>query len=127
MTSPKNGNEEPGTPIDTTEGEQLFWRIAESLLAMQGVTRSTMMGLPCLRIDGAFFASLDRRNGALLVKLPEAEVDRMVATGTAEAFAPAGRRFREWAAIPAAKSSSWPSLLDEALKYVSLLDPKSRK
>jgi len=33
-----------------------------------------MMGLPCLRLDGAFFASCDRRTGDLLVKLPEAHV-----------------------------------------------------
>ena len=38
--------------------------------------------------------------GDLLVKLPEARVDELVAAGRADPFAPAGRRFREWAAIP---------------------------
>ena len=41
------------------------------MLARPGVTRSTMMGLPCLRLHSAFFASSDRRSGDLLVKLPE--------------------------------------------------------
>ena len=62
-----------------------------------------MMGFPCLRVDGKFFASTDRATGDLLVKLPEARVDELVDTGRAESFAPAGRRFREWAAIPCAQ------------------------
>lgn len=127
MTSGASRGEEPGASIDAAEGERLFWQLAESLRSIQGVTRSTMMGLPCLRINGGFFASLDRRNGALLIKLPQAEVDQMVSAGKAEAFAPAGRRFREWAAIPPDKSGTWQRLLDEALDYVSGLDSKSRK
>ena len=81
-------------------GEARFWDLAEPLLGQPGVTRSTMMGLPCLRWNGAFFASCDRRTGDLLVKLAETRVDELVATGRAQPFAPAGRRFREWAAIP---------------------------
>jgi hypothetical protein len=50
-----------------------------------------MMGLPCLRLDGAFFASCDRRSGDLLVKLPETCVGELIEAGTAHAFAPAGR------------------------------------
>lgn len=64
--------------------------IPEPLLDLPNVTRSTMMGLPCLRVDGAFFASWDRNTGALLVKLPAARVDELVAAGRAEPFAPIG-------------------------------------
>jgi hypothetical protein len=49
--------------------EELFWDLVEPFYADPAVTRSTMMGLPCVRHDGRFFASLDRRSGALLVKL----------------------------------------------------------
>ena len=38
------------------EGETYFWELAEPLLASEGVTRGTMMGFPCLRKHGAFFA-----------------------------------------------------------------------
>ena len=76
-----------------------------------------MMGLPCLRWNGAFFASCDRRTGDLLVKVAETRVDDLVAAGRAEPFAPAGRRFREWAAIPDSRSRSWKRLLDEACEY----------
>jgi hypothetical protein len=102
-----------------TSGEQRFWDLAEPLLADEGVERSTMMGLPCLRIHGAFFASCDRKTGDLLVKLPEARVDQLVAAGRAHSFAPAGRRFRQWAAIPPDRSRTWKRLLHEALVFVN--------
>lgn len=98
-------------------GEAKFWDLAEPLLGRAAVTRSTMMGLPCLRWDGAFFASCDRRTGDLVVKLAATRVDELVAAGRANSFAPAGRRFREWAAIPDDRSRTWKRLLDEALEF----------
>jgi hypothetical protein len=80
-----------------------------------------MMGFPCLRVRGRFFASTDRANGNLLVKLPEDRVDALVAGGRAEPFAPAGRRFREWAAVPHSRSRTWKKLLDEAHDFVDAL------
>jgi hypothetical protein len=105
-------------PTEMTDGEKRFWDLAQPLLTLPEVQRSTMMGLPCLRVDGAFFASCDRTTGDLLVKLPEARVDALVASGAANAFAPAGRRFREWAAVPESKSRSWRRLLEDALTFV---------
>ncbi len=84
-----------------------------------------MMGLPCLRLHGAFFASCDRRTGDLLVKLPATRVEELVAAGRAHAFAPAGRRFREWAAIPDERSRSWRRLLDDALTFVAGANARS--
>ena len=40
-----------------TPAEERFWALAEAISANAHVTRSTMMGLPCLRWDGQFFAS----------------------------------------------------------------------
>lgn len=97
------------------EREDRFWRLAEPLLAQAGVTRSTMMGFPCLRLNGDFFASCDRRTGDLVVKLDAARVTDLTTTGKAEPFAPNGRQFREWAVIPARRARSWAALLDEAL------------
>ena len=97
------------------------------MLTQAGVTRSTMMGLPCLRIDGQFFGSFDRRTGDLLVKLPEARVDQLVDAGRAHTFAPAGRRFREWAAISPTRRRSWPALLEEALAFVASQPPPPKK
>src|SRR4051794_576980 len=83
-----------------SDGEALFWELVEALFADAAVHRSTMMGLPCVRLDGRFFASLDRRTGALLVKLPEQRVAQVIGAGIGEPFAPAGRTFREWVAVP---------------------------
>jgi uncharacterized protein (TIGR02453 family) len=95
-------------------GEDLFWELVEPMYADPAVRRSTMMGLPCVRLAGRFFASLDRRTGALLVKLPADRVTRLIAAGHGEAFAPAGRTFREWVAVPRPDRRRWRGLLAEA-------------
>lgn len=98
-------------------GDELFWELAEVLYADPTVRRSTMMGFPCLRRDGRFFASLDHRTGALLVKLPRERVDHLVGEGVGEPFAPAGRTFSEWIAIPVPDAARWKALLDEAARH----------
>jgi hypothetical protein len=98
-------------------GQERFARLVQPLLTRPGVASSTMMGLPCLRVDGRFFAACDRRTGSLLVKLSESRVTQLIDTGCAEPFAPSGRRFREWAAIPVALGRTWEPLADEALAF----------
>lgn len=100
-------------------GEELFWDLAEPMYADPAVQRSTMMGLPCLRLDGQFFASLDRRTSALLVKLPQQRVAQLIADGIGEPFAPAGRVFREWVAIPKPDRRRWQHLLIEARDHAT--------
>ena len=95
--------------------ETAFWALAAPLLERGGVSRSTMMGYPCLRLDGDFFASLDPRAGRLIVKLDATTVAGLIERGEAEPFAPSGRPFREWAAVPASRGSTWSDLLDRAL------------
>ena len=102
-----------------TPGEERFWELAEPLLAEAGVTRSTMMGFPCLRVGGAFFACCDRRSGDLVVKVAAERVDALIDAGQGQPFAPAGKRFREWVAIPYAKRRTWPGHLDDALAFVT--------
>ena len=96
-------------------GEARFWALAEPLLEQAGVTRSSMMGFPCLRLNGDFFASCDHRTGDLVVKLDEERVSALIDNGKADVFAPSGRPFREWASISFGRQRSWGSLLDEAL------------
>lgn len=111
----------PTSDHPTTPGEERFWELAQPYLTRSDITRSTMMGYPCLRLSGEFFASVDRATGNLVVKLPEARVDELVAAGRAEAFAPAGRRFREWASVPASRSRTWRALLREAHDFVATI------
>jgi hypothetical protein len=105
--------------MSVSAGESQFWEVAAALLEAPGVERSTMMGLPCLRVNAKFFASFDRRTGDLVVKLSEERVDELIERGDAHPFAPAGRRFREWAAISSGRPAQWPALLGEALAFVS--------
>jgi hypothetical protein len=101
----------------TSARETLFWELAQRLLAEPGVTQGTMMGYPCLRANGAFFACVERATGHLIVKLPASRVAALVATGQALPFAPSGRTFREWAAFPVADPGEWRALLAEAREF----------
>src|SRR5215475_14280631 len=100
-------------------GEELFWELVEPMYADPAVQRSTMMGLPCVRLHGRFFASLDRGSGALLVKLPAERVGQLVAAGDGQSFAPAGRVFREWVALPRPDRRRWRGLLAEARDHAA--------
>jgi hypothetical protein len=104
------------TEAARSRGERRFWKLADPLLEQAGVTRSTMMGFPCLRLDGDFFASCDRNTGQLVVKLNEDRATTLIDAGKAEPFAPNGRQFREWVSIPDRLSRSWDALLEEALE-----------
>jgi hypothetical protein len=78
-----------------------------------------MMGFPCLRVSGAFFASCDHRSGDLIVKLPRHRVDQLVAAGVGKPFAPAGRTFREWVLIDDRDEARWVALIEEAREFVA--------
>jgi hypothetical protein len=109
-----------GDRSPSQHGETLFWDLADELLQEPGITRSTMMGYPCLRRNGAFFACVERTTGHLIVKLPAHRVQELVRSGRAIPFAPNGRTFREWAAIPRANRKRWIATLDEARNFVSI-------
>ena len=106
------------TSTDTQARTQLFWELAEDMLAQPSVARSTMMGYPCLRADGAFFACVEDGTGHLIVKLPATRVTELLAAAQALPFAPNGRVFREWAAFPDPDRDEWVALLDEARTFV---------
>lgn len=73
-----------------------------------------MMGYPCLRLHGDFFAGWDHHHHAVVVKLDRQTVAAMIAEGLGVPFAPSGRPFREWVSIPSSARDSWPDRLDAA-------------
>ncbi len=110
--------------------DALFRELAEPLLAEGLAEEGTIMGFPCLRAPGGAFlamaapapvpsATAGRRTGDLIVKLPRARVDELIASGAGDPFAPAGRPFREWARIPGRDVALWRALLAEALAFVA--------
>jgi hypothetical protein len=102
----------------TDQPTDLFWEVSAAALAHADVATGTMMGFPCLRVSGAFFASCDHRSGDLIVKLPPHRVQQLLQAGTGEPFAPAGRTFREWILISDRDPARWARLIDEALTFV---------
>jgi hypothetical protein len=98
-----------------------FWEAAQETLGADGVETSTMMGFPCLRVRGAFFASCDHRSGDLVVKLPAPRVQELITVGGGEPFAPAGRVFREWALVADRDIRRWRALIAEARSFVEAL------
>ncbi|HUJ67460.1 MAG TPA: hypothetical protein VLX59_18075 [Acidimicrobiales bacterium] len=102
---------------DSPDPHSRFWQLAEPLLAIPGVSRSTMLGFPCLRLHGDFFASWDPHAKQLVIKLDSSDVETLIHTGGGLPFAPAGRRFREWVAVPATGRARWPVLLEHAYRH----------
>jgi len=93
-----------------------FWNLVDPFLKRPGVSRGTMMGFGCLRYEGAFFATVHRKTGDLVVKLDELRVDGLIEAGLGEPFAPAGRRFRAWVAVRERDDERWLQLIEEAMK-----------
>jgi hypothetical protein len=102
-----------------SDARELYDELTDDLLYDPAVGRSTMMGYPCVRRAGRFFASFDTRADALVVKLPRERVAEVIADGTGEAFAPNGRVFREWVRIPEPDLRVWERLLAEARDFAA--------
>jgi hypothetical protein len=121
----------PGTkrpsPPDQPGGDaarELYDELTDDLLYDPAIGRSTMMGYPCVRLAGRFLATYDEKAGSLVVKLPSERVTDLV-RGTGDQFAPAGKVFREWVAIPTVDRRLWRTLLAEAVVFArSNLDEK---
>lgn len=96
-----------------------FWDAAAETLAAEDVQTGTMMGFPCLRVNGAFFASCEHRTGDLIVKLPQTRVQQLIATNAGKPFAPAGRTFREWLLVTDRDIHHWRALITEAQTFVA--------
>jgi hypothetical protein len=95
-----------------------FHEMSATALTRPDVVTGTMMGFPCLRVAGAFFASCDHRTGDLIVKLPRDRVAQLIEDGVGKPFAPAGRTFREWVLIDDRDETRWAELIDEAHAFV---------
>ena len=101
----------------TDQRTGLFWEVSAAALEHADVAAGTMMGFPCLRVQGAFFASCDHRSGDLIVKLPSHRVQQLIAAGAGKPFAPAGRTFREWVVIGDRDPARWAERIDEARAF----------
>ncbi len=102
------------------ETGKLFWELAEELGRTDPrIAEGTIMNGRCLRVGKEFLALVDHKGSGLVVKLPKDRVNELVADGVGVPFAPAGRTFGEWVAIPKPDRRRWRALLLEGVAFVS--------
>ena len=61
----------------------------------------------------------ERSSGNLVVKLPADRVNDLVSSGLGISFAPNGRVFREWVALPLPDEEDWTAFLNEARAFAT--------
>ena len=101
--------------------EDRFDDLVDELTATAGVTPPSPgggFGSSALRVQNKIFAMLVR--GRLVVKLPRARVDELVAAGVGDRFdANKGTPMKEWFNLGPTSDLPWSSLAHEALAYVN--------
>jgi hypothetical protein len=102
------------------KNEDLFWELAGELSAEDHrVREGTIMNHRCLRVGVEFLALFDSKLCGLVVKLPAARVATILEAGEGRPFAPAGRTFKEWVAVPEPHRGTWRRLLLEGIAHAS--------
>lgn len=103
-----------------TTDEDVFWEVLDELReADDRIEEGTIMGGRCARVSGEFLGLVDFKGSGLVVKLPRARVDELIADGVGQPFAPAGKVFREWVSIPRRDRRRWRRLLLEGIAFVA--------
>jgi TfoX/Sxy family transcriptional regulator of competence genes len=108
---------DPGAPLSTA-GEA-YARLCASFFSRGEVRPSEKRGFgaAALTVEGHIFAMLP--HDRLVVKLPTARVDELVAAGYGARFdANKGRPMKQWLAIDPAHEGDWDKLASEALAFV---------
>lgn len=101
--------------------EERFATLVEEFLNYPGVTPPSEgrgFGSSGLKIQEKIFAMLS--GGRLVVKLPKARVDALVASGDGVRFDPRknGQVMKEWLSVEPASNVDWMELAREALVFV---------
>ncbi|MFT4285615.1 MAG: TfoX/Sxy family protein [Protaetiibacter sp.] len=98
-------------------------RLGAPLLERPGVSWGRMFSTEGLGIRGKIFAVVPHA-GALMVKVPEARADALVADGSARRMVMRERELREWVVMPdTASDAEWVALLEEAYAYLDAITP----
>ncbi len=97
-----------------------FWDVVTPLRAEGLLEEGTIMSSACVRSPAGEFVAMPHHKGpGLVVKLPKDRVEALIAEGTGQPFAPAGKVFREWVLIEAFDEKRWEGLLRESIDFVT--------
>jgi hypothetical protein len=98
-----------------------FDELRVAFLGRPHVDEGRMFRTEGLRYRGKFFVALSR-DDLLLVKLPEARVTELIASGVSLPFdANKGTPMREWTLVPLTSVDHWPGIADEAFAFAETL------
>ena len=112
---------------DRAKNIDLLEEVAVALMPDGPVEISTMFGSPGIRVQSKIVAFLGRAD-RLIVKVPRARAETLIADGEAEPVTMGTRTMREWIAIPGDQDADltrerWVAFAREALAYVRSLEP----
>jgi hypothetical protein len=102
--------------------EQRFEQVVAAVRDTPGVTEPAgdggrKFGGDALKVGGKIFAMMVQ--GRLVVKLPRARVDALIAAGDGNRFDPGhGRVMKEWLSLHPDSREGWIPLVREALTFV---------
>jgi hypothetical protein len=100
-----------------SNGGEPFVRLAEALLGKTCVSRLHGPGRASLRVEGRVFAT--DLEGWLVLRLPAARADALVASGLAQRLDPGhDSLLREWFAVAPTARERWIALAREARDFV---------
>jgi len=100
--------------------EERYASIVKALAGLSGVSQSAKkgFGFSGLTVAGKLFAS--RHKDGLLLKLPAAEVNALVAAGEGRRFEPGhGRAMKEWLVVGIGAGEDWLDLARAAMTFVA--------
>ena len=86
-----------------------------------------MMGSPCLRYKGEFFAMMFDREQSLIIKVAPERVNELIAQGVGNEFNFTKKRFKEWVLIPLDREREFEAFAHEALEYAKARDKRKKK
>jgi hypothetical protein len=105
--------------IGRSTAERKFSQVVEAISRLPGteVGGGKGFGSGALKVKGKIFAMISSRD-QVVVKLPTARVDELVASGKGKRFEPRpGRMMKEWVILPE-DGANWVELVKEACAFV---------
>lgn len=101
------------------EYKRAFWELVDPMLERGAVEKGTIMGHACIRAQGEFLAMPTSKQEAMVIKLNRVRVKELIDGGVGEPFAPAGRVFKEWVAVPYSRKEAWSGLIQEGAERLA--------
>ena len=110
-------------PEALARAHDTFDPIVQEHLALPETDIGRMFGTEGLRVRGKVYAFLTS-HGVLVVKLPSARIDELVADGAAERMRMRGNPLREWADLDVRRGTAgWGDIIREARSFVASITP----